>query len=1307
MAERELVALQVAGDGPRPEGMRTATNLLLPPRRTTDRFSHFPEEVYDLSAESHLARFLKVLIGDSGAGQLRKRLLMARLQQTVQGIHFYDLDRFYGNLFGVRRSLDETLSLDPYTQTATSDEWSVQHAKDASYRSRVSQFARSIQFGATPTGMELVSEALLSIDCDVYESYIQSDSSYQTYAEIEAQYATYGAMEGVGYGTLEGDGLGRLSGNDRRLFTIRPKRPITQSEAYELGRVITRLKPADARFAIDVTGANVFIQSPIRGLRADSDLWEVVAKVSTRPSVLNPYQISSTNPVEQPRPPFSAYQGEAWSYVGDVIGVSAYTKVGLEVPVKMPPQRVALPDDTFISYYVHEALLPKRHILAGRSVSDGVMVAHSYWASSPHTKPDLAPIYTDRIALDSLNTLLERSPIIDALPQNPAERFWATPERAQTDPTTEVFELRLGSERLVNHISFEAAHFPQNAVVYAFVGSDWVEIGRRAITDSVPQFLPPGEVVFGHPHHSRTGHWQYLGVTVGPVTTSRVRIELTRSEGVAPRRNATEEVPYSLALRAVDVGYRVRSLEDVPEASRTGGAVIGATTDAVGSQVEFVLRQETAERLLEGASNTWRSEPQPVNFAVVNLYLDVRSSAGDSQVIDSFYLNPTHPGAHLTIYWTEEVGEPTDTEWYEQRVWRPVPRDYRLQKGYLRLPPIRARHFKFEFTGLVAEQYETLLPLTRKVRLFPQALVSRFTQSSTLATEDLPAGIKSALEINTDVRYADAVRALRNEVVKQDRYDPTEALYAENPLAGRDLSDRSWAFGFQPWHQGEVAPRFINAEVHRYQNIEIQHTTKVGFFVGLYDIRAFRSDIGADDDTQVYAEHFHDFRNIQPGFTWTFDPNILSSQLATDVVAQSRVYNSLHNVTAVQFATQQTPPVQIVPDDDFRDPALSSNDWANNSDGWHKVGDAAVVYSPADHSVRVVRYAVPLETPTVIVAPGTRDHYGLVSPVIQPVFSSRRPVVEEPAPAPGDPTTRWGGIESPLVGVSVTGRMHVAVRVTIESALSSPLLLQVVNNAGTVLMSSAVTGEEGEVIEHYAPYDLTGLAAVKVRVIQEGASDDQWKVDTLSAFDDGILWEFSVNGGDTWVPALGVRNNANGIVTFPESGNQLVWRVRGLRSRLTVSSLRIRPHYIGGQNARFGAPQRGPNVSVFDAAVPITEDPEFTTWPKPVPRSWFLAYKRFPTLPVEGAPNVTEFARFYGRPSSDSVAAPTDVVTRFHLNVRRGTDLLITSDAASRAGSTYFRSGVDSVSAATDSAITTKTFPPGGGVVNIPVHPVF
>jgi len=193
---------QRPGYAPLRPGIEEATGLLIAPQTVERRMRHFPEEVYDTSPNTHLYRFVAALVGDSGAGQLKKRLVMQRLASTLQGTHFYDLDRFYGALLGLDRHIGEQLSSDPYTTPQTTDAWQRMADRDGSYRSRIEQFARAINYGATAVGLELIAEAILGADVEIAESFEWADVRAQSYSQVESL-GTYGDLEAYTYGDLE------------------------------------------------------------------------------------------------------------------------------------------------------------------------------------------------------------------------------------------------------------------------------------------------------------------------------------------------------------------------------------------------------------------------------------------------------------------------------------------------------------------------------------------------------------------------------------------------------------------------------------------------------------------------------------------------------------------------------------------------------------------------------------------------------------------------------------------------------------------------------------------------------------------------------------------------------------------------------------------------------------------------------------------------------------------------------------------------------------------------------------------------
>lgn len=383
----ELLAMQAPAGVPRSDFFEVVTDPLLPPQRTAEMLAHFYDQVYDLRAESHLSRLLKVLLGDTGVGQLRKRYTYAHLSHFLLTTHFNDLDQMYAEVLGLKRFVRERLSIDPYNEAATDEEWEQITTSDASYRARIESFSHALSMAGTPSGMVLAASAVLGDECRVYESYafLDDEAVYadvveaqrNQYADLEA--STYGELEGKTYAELEGwNGFqGRLP-DSRGEFIVRPLRSITAEEQRHLMLALSRIKPAEALMTIDSRPAEIHTTIPVHRAVASSTYWHVRHQVEVDPSNAAYYdRFEEGVAVEQPRAAFSAYQGEAWSYNTDVVGVASYVEdEDGEIIQQGDFERIT--DDAtgqILDYTPDKALTDSGKILMGRYVSDGVLVA--------------------------------------------------------------------------------------------------------------------------------------------------------------------------------------------------------------------------------------------------------------------------------------------------------------------------------------------------------------------------------------------------------------------------------------------------------------------------------------------------------------------------------------------------------------------------------------------------------------------------------------------------------------------------------------------------------------------------------------------------------------------------------------------------------------------------------------------------------------------------------------------------------------------------------------------------------------------
>ena len=348
----ELLRMQAPQGLPRSNFFETVSDPLLPPQRIGEMLAHLPEEVYDKTHESHLIRLLKVILGDAGAGQVRKRYTYAHLSTFLATTHFHDLDRFFSGIFGLKRFIRETLDLDAYRDAATDAEWEAINAADASYRSRVMAFTDALSMAATPSGLAIAASAVLGDECRVYEVYEFDEMGV--------------ALPGV---------QTRLPNGGRNEFIVRPLRTIDAEEKFHLTRVLDRLKPADTLMTIDDAPATVTVPVPVTTASASSSYWHVQRKVWIEPEFAQYYPVYEKGvPVEQPKIAFSQYQGEAWNYNSSASVVS-YVEDEDGNRVQESNFERFVDDRGRVNDYTPDlALKDPVSIMLGRHVSDGIMV---------------------------------------------------------------------------------------------------------------------------------------------------------------------------------------------------------------------------------------------------------------------------------------------------------------------------------------------------------------------------------------------------------------------------------------------------------------------------------------------------------------------------------------------------------------------------------------------------------------------------------------------------------------------------------------------------------------------------------------------------------------------------------------------------------------------------------------------------------------------------------------------------------------------------------------------------------------------
>jgi hypothetical protein len=420
---------------------------------------------------------------------------------------------------------------------------------------------------------------------------------------------------------------------------------------------------------------------------------------------------------------------------------------------------------------------------------------------------------------------------------------------------------------------------------------------------------------------------------------------------------------------------------------------------------------------------------------------------------------------------------------------------------------------------------------------------------------------QATIALLTPNKFQDVVRAAPNQDVLINNVSPTTGIAVIDGTV-RDQSAQQLGFGYNytQWQVSGRSPIQPVAGVHNYLISEVQAVSRTAFFVGLRTVGVRRKLTRSIGDGKVYDDTLLDVANIdtaqttfnvEPGQIFTPEAGA-NSLLTVPMVAVSKPYFSRRPVNAIQFATQQTGPSQLVPDDEFRDPSLVSYDFSN-VDAWHSSGDSIIFWDQGAGAVRVSRNPSVLDA---FYSPDTPIVHPPVSPVLASGFA--RTVTLD--------FGSYGGIASPTVSVSPKGEVYVGTRVAAWNELSGDLALRVYGSDGTTILAEKLFRPQVKVpIEVELGYVLNNTAidsAISVRVEQTGPFKDAWLMYALSIFDTSVLWEFSVDDGATWTPGYTTRSLKYGVIQLPYPGSALRWRCTAYRYNSIIDAIRIRPWYL-------------------------------------------------------------------------------------------------------------------------------------------------
>lgn len=576
----------------------------------------------------------------------------------------------------------------------------------------------------------------------------------------------------------------------------------------------------------------------------------------------------------------------------------------------------------------------------------------------------------------------------------------------------------------------------------------------------------------------------------------------------------------TINVRAGFLDYSANMTLSVPLKPAVVSARVGAFLGLVPGAGDFDLQQlsiKIDDVPSEETIADFLTNPDP--YVLASVFMGVNDPKTDNSILRYHWTQST------LQFPTGMIGGVPDR--YNDLQWTPIARDYILRKGYLYFPPTKARYWKFEFCNLSPQVYEVYQPVLRRVQTFPSGMwVSHLPKPkpmTTTAQNDLTPGLVSSYVVNSLTQTLDNGRtAYVGTGGNGKTVSNTTARVIYDSGVRERIGNSYWAWNFIPLHSSGSTPVFEVAGKHTYEVQNFQASAKLAYFVGLRSLLAYRLDYLSTDDTLQYVESFHDMSNVDDDNNWILEEDHRLTSGATPYAeARSKPINTNRIITAVQFAAQQSDPVQLLPDDSFADPAMTS---------WRNVGDAVLTPTQGTSvtlptTVRIDRSLPPLTWSDVATGYPT---WSTITSQNASFF-----MVEQGLQIPGDA----GGISSVPVTTPAGGRVYAAARVMAPADLTSPLYVQIVDDSnGNVVSESSVEVKANKVVEWYTSYTIgDGRVATPWRwkdfsttttVFPMSDSFAHPNATPLPPMDTGNAWSYAVDNSGNPLSLAIVSNKA-------------------------------------------------------------------------------------------------------------------------------------------------------------------------------------
>jgi hypothetical protein len=509
--------------------------------------------------------------------------------------------------------------------------------------------------------------------------------------------------------------------------------------------------------------------------------------------------------------------------------------------------------------------------------------------------------------------------------------------------------------------------------------------------------------------------------------------------------------------------------------------------------------------------------------------------------------------------------------YYRNKEWTPIPVDYTLSSTEYQLPITKAKFLKLEFSNLIPRTYITdldELPVTDFPTWVKDWYRSVATQSRGIPYGNAPSrnfyeGVGNVRTPTGEGRRNPRVR----EILEGGGGGGLPPIIYHRDQGSADVVASPGMFDkvgiYKELQFATVPLRFMKTGRHEYVTHFVS-TQRRAFFVGIKELRVFRSDHTVLMDNPEYVETYDDAQYIASNTGWINVGSSMQAQAVGDALT-SDTFNSFSKFNTIQAA---------VLDSAWESPMSRAQ--IDLGDVTHLTDPQGTAFDSSTSTVRTYvtgQYQGARGGNVIQLAgAGTASEYGLKT--ASGLFSGFDITGNNP---------RTSGVVRMQLPQTNDG--------TYEMRLYSGSNLRAVKNIKIPIKS----WQEIEL----AYVANTGDSNWRVEVVQTDESiSEPFIIDMLGIWQNPVKWEFSNDAGGTWQTALWPLTKPNGYIRFNTADSQLKVRTTALKQFAVVSGWTVVPWYIESPMVVRAPIDLNPPWSISDSEAlrDTSHKPIFRTW---------------------------------------------------------------------------------------------------------------